>query len=204
MFEGPARQSEDESIQSTSGLRWFAAYTASHHEKHVLARLSHHQVETFLPLYTESRRWSKRRPVDLSLPLFPNYIFVRIDLARRVTVLATPGVFSIVGSPQKAWELPDWEITALRNGIKAGKIRPHTWMAVGERARIKSGVLAGLEGVIIREKQNLRIVISLDQIMRSVAIEVDADELESAPAIFDHTVPSPRQGRVWPKHEQIG
>lgn len=182
MLEGSARQFEDESIQLRSELRWFAVYTASHHEKDVAERLSDHQVEAFLPLYTESRQWSKRKPIELHLPLFPNYIFVRIDSTRRVTVLATPGVLSIVGSPHKSWELPEWEIAALRIGLKTRKIRPYPRIVIGERVRIKAGVLAGLEGVIIREKQNLRMVVSLDQIMRSVAIEVGAEELEPAPS----------------------
>ena len=193
MLEGPARQYEDESIGSNSNLRWFAAYTASHHEKDVAERLSQHNVEIFLPLYTETRRWNKRKPVELSLPLFPNYIFVRIDLSSRLTVLATPGVFSIVGSPQTSWALPEWEISALRSGLKTRKIRPHPRMVVGERARIKSGVLAGLEGVIIREKQNLRIVMRLDQIMRSVSIEVGAEELEPAHALPDSVATWPVQ-----------
>ena len=204
MFEGPASQSEDESRQLTWELRWFAVYTASHHEKHVLEQLSHRQVESFLPLYTESRRWSKRKPVDLSLPVFPNYVFVHIDHGQRAAVLGTPGIFSIVGSSQKPWELPDWEILALRNGLKSRKIRPHPRLVVGERARIKSGVLAGLEGVIIREKQNLRMVMCLDQIMRSVAIEVSAEELESAPALSNHPVTLSRQGHVWPEGERFG
>ena len=105
-------------------------------------------------------------------------IFVRIERGQRTAVLGTPGVFSLVGSAREAWELPEREVEALRSAILLRKLEPHPYLVIGERARVRSGMLAGLEGVIVRRKNNLHIVISLDQIMRSVAIEVEADELE--------------------------
>lgn len=158
--------------------RWFAAYTASHHEKHVLDLLTDRRVESFLPLYKTRRQWKKRAPVNLEVPLFPNYIFVRIASEQRAAVLGTPGVYSIVGDGKDAWELPEREIEALRSGIRNRTIEPHPYLVVGERARVRSGVLAGLEGVIQRKNNHLRIVLTLDRIMRSVAVEVGADELE--------------------------
>jgi transcription antitermination factor NusG len=196
MFETPLQQIDTDPDQSSVKLQWFAVYTASHHEKHVFEQFSARQIESFLPLYTETRHWQKRKAVELSLPLFPNYVFVRIAAGRRVHVLGIPGVFSIVGSSQGQWDLPDWEIQALRDGLKQRKVRPHTRLEVGERARVKSGLLAGLEGVIIREK-NLRMVLSLHRIARSIAIEVDEEELESIPPKTDSfwngsiIVPSP-------------
>jgi transcription antitermination factor NusG len=166
---------------SSPSLKWFAAYTATRHEKHVLEHLTDRRVESFLPLYSADRHWKKRKPLALQLPLFPNYVFVRISPAERAVVLGTPGIFSIVGSAHNAWALPEQEIEALRNSIKLRKIEPHAYLVVGERARVKSGILAGLEGIIIRNKNNLRIILTLDQIMQSVAIEVDAGELERIP-----------------------
>ena len=158
--------------------RWFAAYTASHHEKHVFDLLTDRHVESFLPLYKIRSHWKKRVPVTLDMPLFPNYIFVRIASEQRIAVLGTPGVLSIVGDGKEPWELPAQEIEALRSGTQNRTIEPHPYLIVGERARVRSGALAGLEGVILRKKNNLRIVLTLDQIMRSVAVEVGADELE--------------------------
>jgi transcription antitermination factor NusG len=125
----------DEIDRSKPELQWFAAYTASHHEKRVVEQLTLRRVETFLPAYKESRQWSKRKPVDLTLPLFPNYIFVRTTRSQRAAVLGTPGVFSIVGSSDKAWALPDREIEALRNSLHERVVRPHPYLVVGERAR---------------------------------------------------------------------
>lgn len=177
--------------------KWFAAYTATHHEKRVFDQLTHRNVETFLPLYKAPRQWKKRSPVTLDLPLFPNYVFVHISPAERGSVLGTPGVFSIIGSGQHAWELPEQEIETLRNGLHDRRVEPYPYLNVGERARVASGILAGLEGVIVRKKNNLNIVLTLDRIMRSVAIEVDASELEplskaqhQTPGLSTHSYPS--------------
>jgi transcription antitermination factor NusG len=168
-------------VPTAMTAKWFAAYTASHHEKHVLDHLAHRNVESFLPLYKASRQWKKRPSMTLELPLFPNYVFIRISRNQRADVLGTPGVFSIVGSASNAWELPEREIETLRNGLHERKVEPHPYLVVGERARVKSGVLAGLEGVIVRKKNDLNIVLTLDRIMQSIAIEVEAKELEPAP-----------------------
>ena len=158
--------------------RWFAVYTTPRHEKHVSEILAERQIETFLPLYRTTRQWQKSRPVVLELPLFPAYVFVRIARQARGAVLATPGVLSIVGSSKEAWPLPDLEIDALRSGILERKIEPHPYLVVGERVRIKAGMMAGVEGVLVRKKNEIRVVLSLDSIMRSVAVEVDADDIE--------------------------
>jgi transcription antitermination factor NusG len=158
--------------------RWFAVYTTPRHEKHVSEMLTERQIETFLPLYRTTRQWKKSRPVVLELPLFPTYVFVRIARQARGFVLGTPGVMSIVGSSRESWVLPDLEIEALRSGLLERKIEPHPYLTVGERVRIKAGVMAGVEGVLVRKKSEFRVVLSLDSIMQSVAVEVDGDDVE--------------------------
>ncbi|HTV09631.1 MAG TPA: UpxY family transcription antiterminator [Candidatus Aquilonibacter sp.] len=166
------------SSQPRCDKRWFALYTASRHEKQVQKQLADKNTDAFLPVYSIRREWKKRKSVHIDLPLFPNYVFVCITSRERAAVLGTPGVFSFVGSTREAWELPERDIEALRNASLLGKLEPHPYLVVGERARVRSGPLAGLEGVIIRKKKNFQIVMSLDQIMRSVAIEVEAGDLE--------------------------
>jgi transcription antitermination factor NusG len=160
--------------------QWFAAYTTPRHEKHAATMLTERGIETFLPLYRTARQWKKSCPVVLELPLFPTYVFVRIARNARGTVLGTPGVLSIVGSTKEPWPLPEFEIEALRQGIRTRKVEPHPYLKVGEKVRIKSGVMAGVEGILIRKKNEFRVVLSLDAIMQSVALEVDADDLEPA------------------------
>ena len=168
------------SVSADTLPRWFAVYTTPRHEKHVSEILAERQIETFLPLYRTNRQWQKSRPVILELPLFPTYVFIRIARQSRSVILGTPGVLSIVGSSREAWPLPDLEIDALRSGLLECKIEPHPYLVVGERVRIMAGVMAGVEGVLVRKKNDLRVVLSLDTIMRSVAVEVNADDIEPA------------------------
>jgi transcription antitermination factor NusG len=173
-----------------SSPQWFAAYTTPRHEKHVSEMLADRQIETFMPLYRTTRQWKKSRPVVLELPLFPTYVFVRIARQARGSVLGTPGVMSIVGSSRESWALPDLEIEALRSGLLERKIEPHPYLTVGERVRIKAGVMAGVEGVLVRKKNEFRVVLSLDSIMQSVAVEVDGDDVEPIRALVGrHVIP---------------
>lgn len=172
------RVSDQFSTDSDSALQWFAAYTTPRHEKHVGEVLAERNIESFLPLYRTVRQWKKSSPVTLELPLFPCYLFVRINRAARGAVLSLPGVVSIVGSTKEPWPLPQLEVEALRLGARLGKAEPHPYLRVGERVRIKSGLMAGVEGILVRKKNEFRFVLTLEAIMRSVAVEVDASELE--------------------------
>jgi transcription antitermination factor NusG len=159
-------------------INWFAAYTNSHHEKRVAWHLVEREMESFLPLYSARHRWKNRCEMNLELPLFPNYVFVRIDIRDRVRVLAVPGVISLVGIGRVAAPLLDFEIEAIRSGLGQRRIEPHPYLVVGDRVRIKDGPMTGMEGILTRKKNNYRVVIALDVIMQCVAVEVDADDLE--------------------------
>jgi len=156
---------------------WFAAYINSHHEKRVASYFGERQIESFLPLYATRHRWKNRCEMDLELPLFPNYVFVHIDPRERGRVLEVPGVLSLVGFGRSLAPLPDFEIEALRSGLGRRNIEPYAYLVLGERVRIKAGAMIGMEGVLVRKKNNLRVVLALDAIMQCVAVEVDADDL---------------------------
>ena len=157
---------------------WFAVYTNSHHEKRVAWQLGERQIQSFLPLYATRHRWRNRCEMNLELPLFPNYVFVRIEPRERVRVLQVPGVLSLVGFGRILAPLPDFEIEALRSGLGQRRIEPHPYLVIGERVRIKAGAMTGMEGVLVRRKNNFRVVLALDVILQCVAVEVDADDLE--------------------------
>jgi transcription antitermination factor NusG len=163
---------------ASAGLNWFAVFTSSHHEKRVSQYFEQSQIESFLPLYVTRRRRANRCTVQLELPLFPNYLFVHINRQQRRQVLQVPGVLNLVGSATAPAALPDFEIESLRDGLHLRTVEPYPYLVIGERARITAGALAGMEGVLLRKKNGFRVVLALDQIMQSVAVEVDADELE--------------------------
>ena len=159
--------------------RWFAVYTTPRHEKRVKQHMAQRGVEHYLPLYRSQRKWSDGSKVTLDLPLFPGYIFACIKRAERVRVLEVPGVLTIVGGTgREPAPLPETEIEALRAGLHLRNAEPHPLLSVGQRARIQSGPLAGLAGIVVRIKNSLRVVLTMDLIMQSVSVEVDGNELE--------------------------
>jgi transcription antitermination factor NusG len=163
--------------------KWFAVYTSSRHEKRVAQHLSCRQIEYYLPLYKADRKWSDGSRVTLDLPLFPGYLFVRIKRGERVRVLEVPGTLTVVGGTgREPAPLPDEAIDALRVGLHLRRAEPHPLLTVGQRARICSGALAGMEGVVLRKKNSCRVILTLEHIQRSIAVEVDWDDLEPVDA----------------------
>jgi transcription termination/antitermination protein NusG len=158
--------------------RWYAAYTSANHEKRVAEQLKKRSVEQFVPLYASVRRWKDRR-VELEMPLFPGYVFVRMALQNRLRVLQVPGVAKLVGFGGAPTALPEGEIETLRASLESGvRAEPHPFLTAGRRVRVKTGPLAGLQGILVRRKKQARFVVSVELIMRSMAVEIDAAELE--------------------------
>ena len=161
-----------------SQARWYAAYTRANHEKRVAAELEARDVENFLPLYSSMRRWKDRR-VRLEHPLFPSYVFVRLALRDRLRVLQIPSVVRLVGFGGLPTALPDTEMEILQSGLsQSPNAEPHSFLAVGRRVLITRGPFAGLEGVLKRKKGGTRVVVSLGLIQRSVAVDVDAADVQ--------------------------
>jgi transcription antitermination factor NusG len=157
---------------------WFAVFSMPKHEKRVSAHCEQRRIECFLPLYKVRHRWKNRCTVDLELPLFPNYLFVRIAPRHRVRVLEVPGVVSIVSSAGQLLPLPEEYVTALKDGLQVHNIEPHANLEVGELVRIMTGPLAGAEGILERRKNDFRVVLRLEMLARSVSVEVAAAEIE--------------------------
>jgi transcription antitermination factor NusG len=159
--------------------RWFALYTASRHEKRVAEHLGLREIEFYLPLYKSQRKWADGSRVTLDLPLFPGYLFIHIHRSQRSRVLGVPGALRVVGGTggEPAW-LPDATIKAMRSGLEARQVEPHRLLTVGQRVRIRSGAIAGFEGIVVRNKNSLRVVLTVEHIMQSYAVEVASDDLE--------------------------
>jgi transcription antitermination factor NusG len=157
---------------------WFAVFTLPKNEKAVVKHLSLRSVETFLPTYEDVRVWKNRQRVNVVLPLFPSYLFVHINRWERVKVLQSPGVLHIVGNGRDDVSLSDAELEFLRSGLNGRKIEPFGDFVVGERVRIKSGLMQGVEGVLVRKKAKLRFVLAINLIKQYAAVEIDADDLE--------------------------
>jgi transcription antitermination factor NusG len=158
---------------------WFALYTSARHEKRVALHLSQRRIECYLPLYRSGRKWSDGSRVTLDLPLFPGYLFIRIQRCERGTVLSVPGALAVVGGTGgEPAALPDATIDTLRTGLQLDRVRPYPFMTAGQRVLIRTGALAGLEGIVVRNKNGCRVVLTLEHIMQSCAVEVALEDLE--------------------------
>jgi transcription antitermination factor NusG len=153
---------------------WSAVYTRHQHERSIAEILEAKGFEIFLPLYESTRRWKDRRKV-ISLPLFPCYVFVRGAHERRLPVLTTPGVHMIISRGERVATVPDEEIEAIRRTVEGPfSVEPHPFLRCGERVRVVRGSLEGVEGVLTRKKNLYRLVLSVEMLAQSVAVEIDA------------------------------
>jgi len=169
------RTAEDAAPSST---RWLAYYTAPRHEKAVAKHFECRSLDCFLPLVRTPRHWKNGVRAQVDQPLFPGYVFARVEPKLYYKVLNVPGVLSVVGPNHNPALLEDEEIESLRAGLAERNSRPHPFLEVGQQARIVTGAFAGKTGILVRELSNMRVVLTLEAIMKSFSVEVDAGELE--------------------------
>jgi transcription antitermination factor NusG len=175
------------SLPSQYAPSWFAVFTTPRHEKAIAQHCSQRQIEVFLPIYRESKQWKNRSRVTLELPLFPNYLFVRIERKERFRVLNVPGVISILGAGTDPLPVADGYIASLREGVLANKILPYSRMEVGDLVRIVNGAMTGMEGTLIRIKNEMRVVIRIALLDRCMAVEVTAADIEHVSSAGAHS-----------------
>jgi transcription antitermination factor NusG len=157
---------------------WWAVYTRHQHEKVIADVLTAKGFKVFLPLYESTRRWKDRRMV-LSLPLFPCYLFVRGGLDRRLQVMTTPGIHTILYRGDQVAVIPDREIEAIQRAVDgSSSVEPHPFLKCGTRVRVIRGALEGVEGILIRKKNLIRLILSVDMLKQSVSVEVHASDVE--------------------------
>lgn len=162
--------------------KWYAVFTVPQHEKSVVKHLNIREIESFLPAYETIKTWKNRQRMKVILPLFPSYLFVHINFTERVKVLQSPGVLQIVGNGKEYAALRDSEIKFLRSDFCRQRVEPYRDFVIGEKVRIKSGVMQGLQGTLVRKSNSMRFVLTLELINQHAAIEVNAEELESMAA----------------------
>jgi transcription antitermination factor NusG len=174
-----SRFSATDDSEANAESRWFAVYTSCRHEKRIAQHFGQREIEHYLPLYRAERKWRDGSRVTLDLPLFPGYIFVHIKRAERSCVLSVPGALAVVGGTGgEPAALPDSAIHALRAGLMERKVEPHPMLRIGQQVRIRSGAFMGMEGIVVRMKSGSRVVLTLEQIMQSIAVEVDESDLD--------------------------
>jgi len=152
---------------------WYALQVRPRFEKVIASTLLSKGYEGFLPLYRHRSRWSDRMK-EVELPLFPGYLFCRLDLNNRLPVLVTPGVMHLVGIGRVPHAVEEEEIVSLQSIVVSGlQAEPRSYLNIGERVRIEIGPLAGTEGILLALKGSARLVVSVSLLQRSVSVEID-------------------------------
>jgi transcription antitermination factor NusG len=166
---------------------WFALQVRGRRELAVAEYLQGQGYEWFLPLYKCQKVWSDRIK-EVESPLFPGYLFCRFDTQFRLPILKTPGVIQIVGNNRQPIPVDEHEIAAIQTLIATGaRNQPWPFLAVGDKVRIESGPLTGLEGLLVEFRGSHRLVISVTLLQRSVAVELHSavvTSLRSSKAAF--------------------
>jgi transcription antitermination factor NusG len=153
---------------------WYALQVRTRYERVVAEHLSGQGYEWFLPLCRDRKRWSDRIK-EIQSPLFPGYLFCRFDAQNRLPILKTPGVVQIVGYNRQPVSVDEGEVAAIQTLVASGlPNEPCSFVEIGDRVRIASGPLRGLEGILVESRGRHNLVLSVSLLQRSVAVEIDA------------------------------
>lgn len=161
--------------------RWYAVYTYPRHEQKVFKAFESREIESFLPSYREVHLWRNGVKKEVDLPLFPGYVFASFVCSDRFKILNTPSVASLVGPRGEPTALLDSEIQAIRFAIPQLHAEPHPFLQTGDRVRVRSGPLAGTEGILVKKKDSWRFVLCMDLIRQAVSVEVDCVDIDPVP-----------------------
>jgi transcription termination/antitermination protein NusG len=170
-----------DSVSDPGQINWYAVQTRARHEKRVAERFREQGLPIFLPLVSEIRRWSDRKKT-VELPLFGCYVFVKVAASReeRLRVCCVDGVLRIVGGKGEGSPIPNEQIEAVRT-ITSQQLAwsEHPFLKIGQRVRIKSGALNGVEGILVGRDGDRTLVVSVDAIQRSLSVRIEGYDVET-------------------------
>jgi len=179
-FSAPTAKPGIGDAAAIKGTKWYAVQTRARHEKVIARRLQEQGISTFLPLVTEVHRWSDRKKI-IELPLFSCYLFARLAPTDedRSRVLRLDGVFQFVGARGGGTPIPDEQIDAVRILVQEHiPVHSYPFLRIGQRVRIRSGALNGVEGILVARNGDHTLVVSIDAIQRSLAVRIEGYDVE--------------------------
>ncbi len=171
-------------------LKWYAVYVRSRHEKKVHQMLLERELTSFLPLLETWKQWSDRKK-KVSDPLFRGYVFVNIDMRKdHINVLDTEGVVKFIGIGRKPSVIGERDIEWLKklvrepdavNGVVAS-------IPAGQRVRVLAGPFKDLEGVVVKQGREMRLVVFFESIMQGVEVSIYPDLLLPITGVVSQTL----------------
>ena len=156
---------------------WHVLHVNTNHERRVAQHLVVREVEHYLPLYTERAKWTDRTVVA-QRPLFSGYVFARFETQSRILVISTPGVLRLLSGETRDM-VSDEELARIRDGLASGLLlRPHQSVTVGTRVKVRDGIFAGAEGMVMELRHQCRVIITLSATHQCFSVEVALGDLE--------------------------
>jgi transcriptional antiterminator RfaH len=168
-----------ESIRDFSG-QWWVVHTRSRNEKALAHDLISKNISYFLPMSWKVSRRS-RRTVRSLLPLFSGYLFFCGQEDQRVELLQTNRVANLIEVNDQQTLLN--ELVQLDQALRAGApLVPYKYIKAGQQCRVIAGPLIGMEGIVVRSKNAIRLVLQIDMLGQAASVEIDIDMIE----VLDH------------------
>lgn len=156
---------------------WSVLHVIANHEKQVARHLAVHSFEYYLPLYTKQSRRADCA-IQLNLPLFAGYVFVRYEPRTRIALLSIPSVLHLLGDDKQ--NLVDAvEINRIRDGLANGCVlQPHAGVVIGTRVRVNKGIFEGVEGIVTKFCKSCKVVMMLEAMQQNFSVEVDLTDID--------------------------
>lgn len=171
----------------TGQVSWFALRVRTRFERSVLLSLQQRGYEAYLPLENQVRHWCDRDKI-VGTPLFPGYVFARFDVCRRMPILTIPGMNCIAGVGKTPVPIPDDEVESLKTVLRSGRpVGTCPYLRTGQSVRIIEGPFAGIGGILLDVRSHRKLVVSIELLLRSVAVEIYEDAIESLPDSSYHS-----------------
>jgi transcription antitermination factor NusG len=184
LLQSPTSLHEDAAGQGP----WHVLHVRSNHEKRVAQHLAVRAVEHYLPLYSERVKWTDRTALT-ERPLFSGYVFARFSPDARITVISTPGVVRSLGDDERCL-VSSAELDRIREGLSSGLLlRPHQYVSLGQRVRVRSGIFEGVDGVVTQFRQQCKVIISLTAVRQCFSLELELGDIEVLKTPIVNTIP---------------
>ncbi len=157
---------------------WFAVYTKSNHEKMVNSQLLNKDIESYLPLRNITSQWKDRKKL-VQIPLFPGYLFVNTSPNSLSSVFNTKSVVSVLGDHTKPISIPDEQIESIKKLLDSDLVYdPYPYLIIGKEVEIINGPLTGTTGKVVERNGTYKVIISIDMLKRSVAVEIGIEDVK--------------------------
>ena len=160
-------------------LKWIAVRSKPRSEKIVSIELSKKNIESFLPIVKKRQQWSDRKKW-VEFPLFPSYLFAKIELKDSIYILNTRGVSTIVKFGNRVMTIDEKVVNSIRLALEGEyDLHPIKYFTIGDRVSVIDGPMKGAIGIIETKYNNEnRLVIKIEALQQAITVHINSEYLE--------------------------